>query len=132
MFLKNLKLWKILFGNGRIEVLNIAPVTGETRVAVGDLNGDSLQDCVIVTEHGRLDILLGMGGGLFSLRRENLPFPAGKNFRVILCDFDKYRKSELIVTGLALKRVQICTSSKAGNKDENINGLFVTVRLCSW
>lgn len=132
VFLKNLKLWKILFGNGRIEVLNIAPVTGETRVAVGDLNGDSLQDCVIVTEYGRLDILLGMGGGIFSLRRENLPFPAGKNFRVILCDFDKDRKSELIVTGLALKRVQICTSSKAGNKDENINGLFVTVRLCSW
>jgi hypothetical protein len=132
VFLKNLKLWKILFGNGRIEVLNIAPVTGETRVAVGDLNGDSLQDCVIVTEHGRSDILLGMGGGLFSLRRENLPFPAGKNFRVILCDFDKDRKSELIVTGLALKRVQICPSSKASNKDENINGLFVTVRLCSW
>jgi len=132
VFLKDLKIWRILFGNGRTEVLNIAPVTGETRVAVGDLNGDSLQDCVIVTEHGRSDILLGMGGGLFFQRRESLPFPAGKNFRVILCDLDKDRKSELIVTSLALKRVQICTTSRASNKDENINGLFVTVRLCSW
>jgi len=134
VFLRNSNLWKCFFGNNRIEVLNIASMSSEIKVAaaVEDVNGDSQADCVIVTEHGRINILLGIGGGFFRVREAGLPLPAGNDYKLTACDLDIDGKSEIIVYSPLFNRVQICTSSGIANKDQNINGLFITVRASSW
>jgi hypothetical protein len=134
VFLRNSKNWKIFFGNGRKEALNIARMPGEIKVAAatGDVNGDSQTDCVIVAENGRVSILSGIGGGAFRVRDASLTLPIGNDFKLIMCNLDKDQKSEVIVSSPLFKSVQIYTLSEIANKDQNISGLFITLRASAW